>query len=253
MRLFLLLGALVLAGCKGKKEKKLKDMSFDELTTQVQEAANVGHDDETIRTLEQLIAQFPDKEAIPTYKIMLGDLYLKNGRFEAAHKIYEHYSKLYPSDDQAEYAQFNALKAKFYKTLKVAYDCDSRDAEKTIALCEDYLNQEDKKHYRADVQDILNTCQTRLVDKEVYVFNNYIRHGHYKSAQNRLDDLKTRWATKDIPDIAPRVMYLECCLANEQSNRIVVEQTFEKMIEQFPDSQYTRMAAGMIRNAGFVF
>jgi outer membrane assembly lipoprotein YfiO len=253
IRLFLILGAVVMAGCKGKKDKALKEMSFDELTTKVEEAVVVGHDDATIKALEQLVAQFPEKETIPTHKILLGDLYLKNGRYEAAHKMYEHYSKLYPSDPQAEYAQFNALKAKFYKTLKVAYDCDSQDAEKTIALCEDYLKQEDKKQYRNDVKDILHTCQTRLVDKEVYVFNNYIRHGQYKSAQNRLDDIKNQWASKDIPDLAPRVMYLECKLANEQSNVAVVEQTFEKMLEKYPDSQFTRMAAGMIRTSGFIF
>jgi outer membrane protein assembly factor BamD (BamD/ComL family) len=48
-------------------------------------------------------------------------------------------------------------------------------------------------------------------------------------------------------------MYLECKLANEQSNLAVVEQTFEKMLEKYPDSQFTRMAAGMIRTSGFIF
>ncbi|MCK4517836.1 outer membrane protein assembly factor BamD [Candidatus Babeliales bacterium] len=250
--LFLPLALFLLAGCS-KRSKDPNDMSFDELKTQALSAVDRKKNDIAIGYLEQLVAQFPENQDIFEYKFMLADFYMKTGRLEEAYKMYKHYTKFYPSEDRAEDAHYKSILAKFYQTMKVSRSCDDTDAQQTMKRCKDYMANATYSKYRNDIKDIQYTCEARLIDKEVYVFNTYLRRGKVQSAKNRVDYLRTVFLPSN-PSLEAQILYLESKLAQKQENKDGLKEKVETLFSKHPDSQYTKMAQGLLKpKKGFIF
>lgn len=234
---------LVLAGC-AKKIRTMDELSFDELRTKTDTALVAKKDDLAIECLKHMIAQNPDNANIASYKLQLADLLLKTGNLEGAYHVYKQYRTLYPADEKAEYAQYQSILSKFYQTLKIHKDCDTTQTQKTIKLCSKYLDNATNKNYRTDVKDIITTCESRLIDKEAYVIGNYMRQGKFQSAENRIAYLKEKFMAKNKA-LEPRILYLEYKLAHEQKHPVAAQEKIEALLEKYPESQFTRMAAGI--------
>lgn len=237
--------AVFLFGC-GKREKLIEDMNFKELAAKSEEALERKKTDAAIPYLERLVAQFPEHQHAAEYKLQLADLYLKAGNHESAFVLYENFSNLYPCHVQAEYAHYKQILAKFYQTLKLHEACDATLAEQAVDLCKNYLKNDQFIAHRQDVNDIVTTCQNRLLDKEVYIFSAYLRRGKYNSAKTRLAHLKEKYG-KDNKDLEPRLMFLECKLAHKVNDKKGEEKLFNDLVEQYPDSQFTQMAQGFMQ------
>lgn len=240
----------LLAGCGKQKLLKENPESFAIQENKVAAAQQREDVEATMAQIEKLIATYPDNPKVPEYKLQLADYHLKEGQFAPAFERYQQFCRLYPAHEKVEYARHHAILAKFYQTLKISSDCDSSDTEETIKMCDAYLNDNAMRGNRNDITDIRNTCEDRLIDKEVHVFNAYLRRGKYQSAQNRLDNLKKNYLPKD-QSLSPRLLYLECKLAQQQNQADTAMKNFETLVSQFPDSQFTRMAEGLLNRRAF--
>lgn len=237
--------ALVLfAGCS-KREKKPENMEFEELRDKATSLVERNRKNQAIVCLEQLIAQYPENQDIFEYKFILADLYLKVGRLEEAYELYKHYTEFYPSEDRAEEAHYKSVLSKFYQTLKISKDCDDTDARNTVKRCEAYLKNDRFGQYKNDVRDIKYTCERRLIDKEIYVFDTYLRRKKFQSAQKRIDYLRTTFLEKH-PALEAQILFLEGKLANKQKNGNLAEQKLEELFNKYPESRFTKMAYSMI-------
>ena len=240
---------LLLPSC-GKEEKKTEEMSFDELKQKTLTYLEQKNSEHAIESLEQLVAQFPENQSISEYKLMLADLYFNTGNLASAHQMYDHYKEFYPSDPKVEFAYYRSLLSKFYQTLKV--DCDQTDTEKAINLCQDYLNNTLFGEYKNDVLDIQNTCERKLIDKEVYVFNFYLKKGKYDAAKNRIKYLQNTYLDKN-PNLESRLLFLESKLAQREKDQAKLSHNIELLTNKFPDSSYTKMAERLAIKPNFIF
>jgi outer membrane protein assembly factor BamD len=248
-----LLLLVTISGCGPKQDltnKKPLEMDFDELEEKSKTSLDSGDQERSLKYLETLVAKYPDHPRVPEYKLHLAENNLKEGQFAAAFERYQQFGRLYPSHEKTEYAQYQAILAKFYQTLKISRDCDSSDTDTTLKLCNSYLANETLSSHRSDVSDILATCENRIVDKEIHVYNSYLRRGKYQSAQNRLDHLKSKYVAKDS-SLKPRILYLECKLAQQQSKDDEAFKNLETLLNEFPESQFTRMAEGLLNKRAF--
>ena len=243
--LSLAISLALLAGCS-KRSKDPSEMSFDELKTQAISAVDRKKNDIAIGYLEQLVAQFPENQDIFEYKFMLADFYMNTGRLEEAYKMYKHYTKFYPSEARAEDAHYKSILAKFYQTMKVSRSCDDSDAQQTMKRCKDYMANSTYAKYRSDIKDIQYTCEARLIDKEVYVFNTYLRRGKVQSAKNRVEYLRTVFLPTN-PSLEAQILYLEGKLAQKQDNGEVLKTKVETLFSKHPESQYTKMAQSLLK------
>ncbi|MBU1008037.1 outer membrane protein assembly factor BamD [Candidatus Dependentiae bacterium] len=240
----LLAGLFLLTGC-GKVEKKPEEMSFNELKEKVGIALERNKHSLAIPYLEQLVAQYPENQDIFEYKFILADLYMKVGRLEEAHLLYKNYTKFYPSEARAEQAHYKSILSKFYQTLKVSRDCDDIDTQHAIKQCQAYLKNNLFKKHRDDVRDIQYTCERRLIDKEIYVFNTYLRRKKFQSAQQRITYLRTTFLEKH-PELAAQILYLEGKLALKKKDEAVVKAKIGALLTKYPDSRFTKMAHSMV-------
>lgn len=238
----------VIAGCA--KQKKKEEMTFDELRHKAFACLEKNHRDDAAEYLEQIIAQHPDRSDVAKYKLLLAEVYFKTGKYPSAFELYDHYNQFYPSDARAEYAKYRSVLAKFYQTLRS--DCDQSQTEETVKLCQEYLDVPTYKKYANDVTDINKTCEHKLVDKEIYVFNFYLKQGEYEAASGRLKHLREAFLPKNQA-LDARMLYLESQLAQKQKNLALVKENLEKLSNQYPDSQFTPMTQALMTKQSFLF
>jgi outer membrane assembly lipoprotein YfiO len=225
-------------------------MSFDELKQKTLTAIEKQKNDEAIEYLEKMVAQNPDNEQISEWKLKLADLYFESGNLPSAQQMYERFIQFYPSDSNAEYAHYHSILSKFYQTLRI--DCDQSDTQDAIKLCNEYLAKSTFVKYKSDIKDIQNTCERKLIDKEIYVYDFYLNKGNYAAAQKRLQDLKDNYLIKN-PDIEARLLFLECQLAQKQKNNQVLNDKLEVLMFKYPDSQFTTKAQMLSKRNIFEF
>lgn len=237
---------LFLGGC-AKHEKKPEDMSFDDLKNKSMALLDKKKDYDAIVYLEQLISQHPENQYIFEYKFILADLYLKVGRLEEAYGLYKHYTELYPSEKKAEEAHYKSILSKFYQTLKVSKSCDDSDTQQTVNRCKLYLSNDSYSNHKNDVRDIKYTCERRLIDKEIYVFNTYLRRKKFNSAQNRISYLREKFLNNH-PDLEDQILFLESKLAHKQKDSKLANEKIKVLATKYPESRFTRMAHNMISN-----
>lgn len=250
VKLFLLTFLLFLLPQCAKKEIKTENLAFNELKKEILSALKENQHKNAIKPLETMVAQHSEKQDIGKYKLLLADSYFNTGDLPSAYQMYDHFTDFYPSDKHAEYATYQALRTKFYQTLRV--DCDQTETEHTINLCKNYLKNSEYNKYQKDVEDIKYTCERKLIDKEVYVYNFYLRKKKFKSARNRLAYLKDNFLEKDAK-LNPRILFLEAKLAQKEKDSPTLTDKIEKLMNNYPESHFTRMAQRLTTKNRFVF
>ena len=248
---FIIVCGLVLVALQGcAKQKNRQDLNAEELRSKALAYIQKKDYDAAVNYLEQLITKNPDHPQIAKYKLLLAESCFKAGRYPSATQLFEHYNQFYPSDQRAEYSKYKALLSKFYQTLRT--DCDQTETEETVKICQEYLNNPAYTKYRTDVADIKRTCEQKLIDKEVYVFNFYMKQEKYDSAENRLKYLRKTYLPNNSA-LEARLLYLECKLAQKQKNQEKIKESLEKLVSQYPESQFTQMAEALTTKSPFFF
>lgn len=237
----LITSLLFLSSCQ-KQKKNPEEMKAAELKQKALAYVEKKRSEDAIEYLEKLVVQYPEDSEISKYKLLLADEYLNDGKLEASHQMYNNFKDFYPADEKAEYATYKSILAKFYQTLKV--DCDQSDSTKTIKLCKSYLKAPFMSEYKNDVIDIKNTCQQKLIDKEVYVYDYYLKRKKFDAANNRIKYLKDNFLNEK-PTLEARLLYLEAKLADKKKNKGIVTEKLESLINKYPNSQFTKMTKGL--------
>lgn len=247
----LVIGILSMALMQGcAKQKKQEDLTADELKTKALAYIQKKNYDTAVDYLEQLITKYPDHANISKHKLLLAESCFKAGRYPAANQMFEHFNQFYPSDQRAEYAKYKALLSRFYQTLRT--DCDQTATEETVRLCQEYLDNIVYSKYRTDVTDIKRTCEQKLIDKEIYVFNFYVKQAKYDAAENRLKYIKKMYVANN-PTLEARLLYLECKLAQKQKNEQKIKESVDTLLTKYPESQFTHMAQALGTKSPFFF
>lgn len=243
---------LLLAGCgdKSTEADQKESVALKDLVERSTKALAEKNDALAISLLEKLITQHAESPVAQEYKLKLAKMYTELEQYESAYRLYKDYAQLYPSDAHAEFAFYQALLAKYYQTIKMRVECDSSEALKTIKLCDKYLAHPNFAVYRSDVVDIKKTCNTRIVNKEIYVFNNNILQGKLMSARTRLECFKEEFLPNN-PDLEPEIMFLECKLAHAEEDAARKDELYKILQEKYPQSSFTKMARGLVKTGLF--
>jgi outer membrane protein assembly factor BamD len=230
----------IICGCS--KQKNRNELGYEELKQQAYADLGNKREDLASEYLEEIVTRFSDRQDISQHKLALAETYFKLGKFPSAYELYNNFAQFYPSDEKAEYAKYRAILSKFYQTLNP--NCDQTTTIEATTLCKEYLDIPAYKKYASDIRDIQHTCEIKLIDKEVYVFNFYLNQKKYTAAQNRINTLEKEYLPKN-PSLEARILYLKCQLAKKQRKNPEFKQHLEQLLIKFPDSQFTQLAQGI--------
>lgn len=244
----LAIAVLSLAGCA--KELKKEDMSFDELKKNAFAYIKTNKHEEAIGYLEHITTQHADNEKIAQIKLLLAEEYFKSENYPSAAIAYESFHEFYPSNKHAEYAKYRGLLSKFYLTLNA--DCDQSETEHALRSCNEYLETPAYTKYCSDVRDIKQSCEHKLINKEVYVFDFYLKQEQFEAAQKRLAFLRKTYLPLSA-SLEPQIMYLECKLANKQKDQTTLKKQLTALAGKYPESEFTQMASALTTRTPFFF
>lgn len=200
--------------------------------------------------LELFLKEYADDVAAPRCSLRLADLYLAEDELVKAYHLYDKFALLHPSHEQAEYAASKAIFAQYKKSLKIHQDCDSTETEKVIQLCNNFITKHGASTHVAEINDIRRSCKNRLIEKETYIFNHYIREGKFQSAEKRLAKLKKNYL-EELPALKPQILFLESVLAHAQNKAEKLAEQVDTLKMEFPDSSFTMMASNLNKNKLF--
>lgn len=247
----------LLSGCgKERKEKKIKAMTFQDHKEKVVAALKGKKRSETIPHLERMIEEYPEDQHVSEYRLTLADLYFEEGKkyfdhepLQAAYNLYKKFYTFNPSDPKAEYASYKAILATFYQTNRI--ECDSLSYDKAVTLCKKHLQKPEfqKGYYCSDVRDVLYTCERKLIDKEIYIFNSNLRQGKEEGAAYILERITQQYSSEHT-DLEPRLKYLAFKLARYKEEKDNVQGILKELEEYYPDSEYTLMAQNALHKNG---
>ncbi len=245
----LLFGLVLLtSGCA--KEKTKDTMTRDELTRKAQSYIKQERYEDAIPYVAKLVTRFPDDANIAKYKILLAELHFKDAQYAGAKDIFESFTQYYPSDKRSEYAKYKTIVSSFYQTLPA--DRDQTYTEETVKLCGDYLSNLALQKYRTSIQDILKSCNERLLDKEIYVFNFYLSKKKFDAARGRIKQLKEKFVASN-KTLEPRVLYLEYKLAMKEKKSEQAKLNLKKLMAEYPQSPFATMAQALDSKPLFFF
>lgn len=243
---------VLISGCgkKSPQELALEPKSVGEFKNRISKAEAPGL---KRAYLEKMIEKYPEDQDISTYRLSLADIYFEdgkkncdNGLLETAHDLYRKFYKLNPGDKNAEYARFRAILSVFHQADNI--ENDTTQYQTAIKKCNKYLsliNNGIKGKFELDVKDVLYTCERKLIDKDIYVFNSYVKQGKLESAQKRIDGLKKEFLSKH-PDLEPKIKYLECKLACYKNDMENAKEISDSLKEIYPESHYAKLAQDRI-------
>jgi len=213
-------------------------MNAEELATKAHAYIKNKRHDDAIQYVGELISRYPDHAKVGKYKILLAELQFKAKNYRAAKELYDNFSEFFPADKHAQYARYKTILSSFYQTLPA--DCDQSYTEETARLCKEYLSKSGASKYSKDVKKIFAQSQERLAEKEVYVFDFYLRKQQFDAARNRLAYLKEKFAHEST--LEPRIAYLEYKLALKEKKYDVADQQKNKLLANYPTSRFAEMA-----------
>jgi outer membrane assembly lipoprotein YfiO len=243
-----LFAAILISGCA--KQKSKEELTFEELKSNAQVALKNKKFQDAAEMLETIVARFSDRPDIAKYKLALAQLYYKEGRFPSSYELYNHYSQFYPGDINAEVAKYRAVMAKFNQTLR--NDCDQTTTIETLQLCNEYLQNHNYQKYVQKVKDIQYTCQNKLINKEIYVFNFYLKRGKYEAANNRIKHLEKEFLP-NYKSLEAQLLYMKCQVAQKTKNIDTLKETLNKLSSDYPETRYAQMAQTLTSSPKFIF
>ncbi|MGD1997291.1 MAG: outer membrane protein assembly factor BamD [Candidatus Dependentiae bacterium] len=241
----LLLLALSLFALNGCKKDAVESDAQSDQTKEEQDhrAIFVAHNNKNYDHTLQLIGNFLNDHTQSKHeqslRLMMADVLYEQESYHAAYDAYRSYEQNYPASPRAEYAAYKAAHAKFNQANRI--ECDSTPTEETVLLCQEYKARSDYQQYRRQIEDLENTCQQRLVDKEFYVANTYMTQQRFASARKRLEQIEEKFDL-DLFGGADKLNFYKAKLAKQENNTEALAALIGEMEVAHPQSKFTAMA-----------
>lgn len=232
---------------RGLMQADAGEATFDEMVAQIEFDVQKGHYLSAAQWLDKIIRRYPENPQIVEFKYKRAECCFLGKKYMLASEAYDNFAKLYPNDPREKEAKFLALSSLYNHTKNFSVDCDSSMTKEVINACNKMLQEESMTEKHKQVASIMKHCQDRLLNKEVAVFDSFIRRKNFDSASRRLEKIKAEHLAGN-QQLEPRLVYLECKLAAATKNEDKAKNCLDILEEQFSDSKYAKMASSYINS-----
>ncbi len=193
--------------------------------------ANLYND--AIASWEKVRDSYYSPELNMLAELKIAEAYYSAERFEEAATAYADFIRQHPQDDRVELALYQ-LGMSYYNQMLSA-DRDQRSTENAIRTFNELLRRFPEHRHAEEVGYLIQRCENRLAEHEVYVGRFYLRTKKYEAAINRLEralEKHPNYFYRDEAFFYLGKAYLE---VREQEK---AKEVFNKLFEQFPGSKY---------------
>ncbi len=192
----------------------------------------ITHSKEQSQALElfnELLDKHPESPRAKEAQMLLADTQFADKKYEEAEAEYTSFLRFYPSDVEAQKAQFRLLLT-FERRTRI-YDRDQSFTHKTLEFCKQYRQNYPGGQFTPHVTVIEREARAMLGMHEFYVGRLYFRRHKYAAAISRLEG-----ALRDYSDTeaAPKALLYLAKTDLKLKRRDEARQKLQKLIDDYP-------------------
>jgi len=246
------LGAsLLLAGCNAEKDLDLSTYveptdSADVLYNQGLANMNAGRLKEASAKFEAIDRQHPYSEFARKAMIMNTFASYRQAKYDEAINSGKRYVSLYPTSDEAAYAQYLVGLSYFRQIRDVTQD--QREARLTAETMGEVVQRWPESEYVEDAKAKIRFAQDQLAGKEMQIGRYYLERREYVAAIRRFRGVVEDYPnTRHVEEALARLTeaYFAMGLVSEAQTAAAV------LGHNFPDSKWYKDSYSLLQSGGF--
>lgn len=240
-----------LAGCLGG-EKDLDLSTYveqtdpaDGLYNQGLANLNAGNMKEAIRKFEAVDRQHPYSEYARKALVMGAFANYRQGQYTEAITASRRYLTLYPSSEDAAYAQY-IIGLSYYRQIRDVTQ-DQGDARRTVEAMNEVVQRWPESEYVDDAKEKIRMARDQMAGKEMQIGRYYLERKEYIAAARRFRNVVESYSnTRHVEEALARLTetYYAMGLTTEAQAAAAV------LGHNFPDSQWYKDSYALLQKGG---
>ncbi|MEX0405132.1 outer membrane protein assembly factor BamD [Aquibium sp. LZ166] len=242
--------SLALAGCAGEKDIDLtsyvQDIEpADTLYNQGLANLEAGRIKEAIAKFEAVDRQHPYSEYARKSMVMTAFANYRRGNYEDSINTAKRYVALYPSSEDAAYAQY-IVGLGYYRQIRDVTQ-DQAEARRTVEAMDEVITRWPDSSYVEDAKAKKRFARDQLAGKEMQIGRYYLERREYVAAAKRFRNVVEVYSdTRHVEEALARLTetYYAMGLASEAQTAAAV------LGHNYPDSQWYRDSYKLLQTGG---
>lgn len=243
--------ALVLSACMSSE----KDVNLATYVDQTEPAdvlynqglanMNAGRLDEASKKFDAVDRQHPYSEFARKSMVMGAFADYRAGKYDEAIGSAKRYLTLYPSTDDAAYAQY-IIGLSYYRQIKDVTQ-DQKEARQTIQTMQELVTRWPNSEYVGDAKDKIRFANDQLAGKEMQVGRYYLERREYIAAVKRFRTVVENYSnTRHVEEALARLTesYYAMGLTSEAQTAAAV------LGNNYPDSSWYKDSYKLLQSNG---
>lgn len=206
---------------------------------------NAGRLSEAARKFEAVDRQHPYSEFGRRSLVMGSFTQYRQGNYEEAITASRRYLQLYPTSEDAAYAQY-IIGLSYWRQIKDVTQ-DQGDARRTVEAMTEVVQRWPESEYVDDAQEKIRYARDQLAGKEMQVGRYYLERREYVAATKRFRNVVESYSnTRHVEEALARLTetYYAMGLASEAQSAAAV------LGHNFPDSQWYKDSYALLQTGG---
>ncbi len=247
-----LAAALALSGCMSSSGDDIDLASFvdqvepaDALYNQGLANLNAGRLTEAARKFEAVDRQHPYSDYARRSLVMGAFTNYRLGKYEEAITAGRRYVQLYPTSDDAAYAQY-IIGLSYWRQIRDVTQ-DQQESRRTIEAMEELVQRWPNSDYVDDAQEKIRFARDQLAGKEMQIGRYYLERREFLAAVRRFRNVVESFSnTRHVEEALARLTeaYFALGLASEAQTAAAV------LGHNFPDSQWYADSYRLLQSGG---
>ncbi|QDC00048.1 MULTISPECIES: outer membrane protein assembly factor BamD [Phyllobacteriaceae] len=241
---------LLLSGCMSEKDVDLSTYvdqtePADVLYNQGLANMNAGRLNEASKKFAAVDRQHPYSEAARKSMVMGAFANYRQGNYDDAISSAKRYLTLYPSTEDAAYAEY-IIGLSYYRQIKDVTQ-DQKEARQTIQAMQDLVQRWPDSEYVEDAKAKIRFANDQLAGKEMQIGRYYLERREYIAAIKRFRTVVENYSnTRHIEEALARLTeaYYAMGLTDEAQTAAAVLGT------NYPDSQWYKDSYKLLQSKG---
>lgn len=241
---FVLLIAVSLSGCLGKKEDVYKDMSAQQIYERGKKATQKGNDTQAIEDFDALEARYPYGEYTDKGQLALISAYTNNEEYGSALATADRFIKMHPRHPHVDFAYYMKGVINYKDNFTFLFrnfpiDRSMRSSQYAQKSFDDFktlLEKFPNSRYSPDARKRMILLREQLAEHELHIAQYYVGQGADLAAANRAAYIVNQFPRTEA---APKALLI---MHNSYASMGLKQQSNEamQMLQQnYPDYHQT--------------
>lgn len=202
-------------GLFGDSEVPIEALSASEIFALGQAQLDAGDETEAAATFQEIERLYPFSQFAKRAIIMSAFASYEGGQYADARASARRYVELYPSDEDAAYAQYLVALTYYDNISDVGRDQDT--TRRALQEMSEVVQRYPQSDYARDATLKIDLTLDHLAGKEMTIGRYYLKRGHYTAAINRFRRVVTEYqTTSQAPEALHRLVEANLALGLER-------------------------------------